>query len=83
MTSFRGAELSDSKPPCGRNVQNMRSSLDNKAENEGRIIRESDSVAIVILIMNQWEKTRNCLESLHDSEGKAPPILLWDNGCRS
>jgi GT2 family glycosyltransferase len=37
-------------------------------------------VAIIILTLNQREKTLQCLSSLSQAKGPAPRILLWDNG---
>jgi GT2 family glycosyltransferase len=37
-------------------------------------------VAIIILTLNQREKTLQCLSSLSQAKGSATRILLWDNG---
>lgn len=38
------------------------------------------TVAVVLLTMNQCDKTLRCLESLSSVQGERPKVLLWDNG---
>lgn len=37
-------------------------------------------VAVVVLTMNQRDKTVRCIESLRRVRGEVPGIVLWDNG---
>ena len=54
--------------------------MDREPETEDRAPSNSGGIAVVILTLNQKDRTLACLASIHRLEELPPPIVLWDNG---